>query len=199
MAGSAGLERALIVSAGVSANQYLASHLAECGFARAVLAASGSEARRLCAGQDFAVMAVNTPLPDEFGHELALDLVQASSAGVLLLAGRESAGALAQKLGQHGVLVLAKPFSGAQFAGAVGLCAACSRRLAGLREENRRLQNQIAQVRLVSRAKCLLVAAEGITEEEAHRRIEKLAMDTRRTRGEVAQEILAGPPFAAVP
>lgn len=188
------MERALIVSAGSSANRYLAGHLAECGFARAAIAASGSEARRLAAGQEFAVMAVNTPLPDEFGHELALDLVQASTAGVLLLAGRDSAEALAQKLGQHGVLVLAKPFSGGQFAGAVRLCAACSRRLAGLREENRRLQNQIAQVRLVSRAKCLLVAAEGITEEEAHRRIEKLAMDTRRTRGEVAQEILAGCP-----
>ena len=56
--------------------------------------------------------------------------------------------------------------------------------------ENARLQDKISQIRLVSRAKCCLVEHAHLTEAEAHRRIEKLAMDTRRDRTEIAQEIL---------
>ena len=61
---------------------------------------------------------------------------------------------------------------------------------AALRQENARLQDKISQIRLVSRAKCCLVEHAHLTEAEAHRRIEKLAMDTRRDRTEIAQEIL---------
>ena len=52
------------------------------------------------------------------------------------------------------------------------------------------LQEKLAQVRLVSRAKCCLIELGHMTEAEAHRYIEKKAMDTRRDRAEVAQEIL---------
>ena len=63
-------------------------------------------------------------------------------------------------------------------------------RLLRARQENARLQEKIAQVRLVSRAKCCLVEHEHMTEAEAHRYIEKQAMDTRRDRTEIAQEVL---------
>ena len=63
-------------------------------------------------------------------------------------------------------------------------------RLQRLRVENDRIQAKLAQVRLVSRAKCLLIERKGLTEAEAHRAIEKEAMDSRRDRGEVAQEII---------
>ena len=43
---------------------------------------------------------------------------------------------------------------------------------------------------LVDRAKCYLIEKKGYTETDAHRLIEKHAMDTRMSRGEVAQEIL---------
>ena len=52
------------------------------------------------------------------------------------------------------------------------------------------MQEKIAQVRLVSHAKCCLVEREQMSEDAAHRYIEKRAMDTRMSRGEVAQEIL---------
>ena len=45
-------------------------------------------------------------------------------------------------------------------------------------------------LRLVDRAKCYLIEKKGYTETDAHRLIEKRAMDTRMSRGEVAQEIL---------
>ena len=70
------------------------------------------------------------------------------------------------------------------------MAAASNHRLLRLRQENARMQEKIAQVRLVSRAKCCLIEREGMTETDAHRLIEKRAMDTRRDRAEIAQEIL---------
>ena len=78
------------------------------------------------------------------------------------------------------MLVLAKPFTGVQFRQAVQMAAACCRRLDYLRQENDKLRDKIAQIRLVDRAKCYLIEHKGMSEAEAHRMIEKTAMDTRR-------------------
>ena len=97
---------------------------------------------------------------------------------------------IADKLQEFGVLVLGKPFTGAQFRQAVQIAASSYKRLAVLRTENAKLLDKIAQLRLVDRAKCYLIEKKGYTETDAHRLIEKRAMDTRMSRGEVAQEIL---------
>lgn len=181
---------ALIVSAGANANEYLAKHVQELGYTRPVIVASGGEARRKLGDKEFEVVVINTPLPDEFGHELGTYAVEKSHAGVLLLAKNGTAEQIAGKLQDFGVLVLGKPFSGAQFRQAVQIAVSCYRRLALLQEENARLVDKIAQIRLVDRAKCFLIEKKGMTEAEAHRSIEKEAMDTRRPREEVAQKIL---------
>ena len=61
---------------------------------------------------------------------------------------------------------------------------------AALRLPEGRRTAALEKLRLVDRAKCYLIEKKGMTETEAHRLIEKGAMDTRRSRGEVAQEIL---------
>ena len=60
----------------------------------------------------------------------------------------------------------------------------------GLQKENRKLKNKIEEIRTVDRAKCLLIQFESMTESDAHRYIEKAAMDQRVPRLQVAQEIL---------
>ena len=90
----------------------------------------------------------------------------------------------------QGVLLVCKPFSNTLFLQAIHMAAASNHRLQVLRQENARMQEKLQQVRLVSRAKCCLIAERGMSEAEAHRYIEKNAMDTRRDRAEIAQEIL---------
>ena len=184
------MAKALIVSAGNNANEYLARHIAELGYTRPTIVASGGEARRRMDTNDFEVVIINTPLPDEFGHELGTDAVEKTDAGVILLAKTGTAEQIADKLQDFGVLVLGKPFTGAQFRQAVQIAASSYRRLAVLRAENAKLLDKLAQLRLVDRAKCYLIEKKGMTETDAHRLIEKNAMDTRRSRGEVAQELL---------
>ena len=182
--------RALIVSAGASSNEYISARLTELGYARPLIVPSAAEARRRMLESDFELIVVNAPLPDEFGHELCADAVEKTDAGVVFLVKAAQAEQLLAPLNEQGVLLLSKPFSNTLFVQAMHMAAASNHRLQRLRQENARLQDKISQIRLVSRAKCCLVEHAHLTEAEAHRRIEKLAMDTRRDRTEIAQEIL---------
>ena len=102
----------------------------------------------------------------------------ASSAAVSSSAaasGSTAAAAAEQLLGtmsDAGVLLLSKPFSNTLFLQAIHIAAASNHRLLRLRQENAKMQEKIAQVRLVSRAKCCLIEREGMTETDAHRLIE---------------------------
>ena len=182
--------RALIVSAGASSNEYISARLAELGYTRPAIIPSGAEARRRMLESDFELIVVNAPLPDEFGHELCSSAVEKTDAGVVLLAKAAAAEQLLAPMSEQGVLLLSKPFSNTLFLQAIHLAAASNHRLQLLRQENARMQEKIAQVRLVSHAKCCLVEREQMSEDAAHRYIEKRAMDTRRSRAEIAQEIL---------
>ena len=87
-------------------------------------------------------------------------------------------------------MIVEKPMSKALFLQAVKLSMAAQRRMRGLQHENDRLQQKIQEIRLVDRAKCLLIEHENMAEGQAHRYIEKQAMDQRKTRGEVARDVL---------
>ena len=63
MGGDVFVPSALIASAGNNANEYLAKHVAELGYLRPTIVASGGEARRQMDGKDFEVIVINTPLP----------------------------------------------------------------------------------------------------------------------------------------
>ena len=174
--------RALIVSAGASSNEYISARLTELGYARPIIVPSAAEARRRMLESDFELIVV--------GHELCADAVEKTDAGVIFLAKAAAAEQLLTPLSEEGVLLVTKPFSNTFFLQAIQMAAASNHRLLLLRQENQRMQEKLAQVRLVSRAKCCLIELGRMTEAEAHRYIEKKAMDTRRDRAEVAQEIL---------
>jgi len=63
-------------------------------------------------------------------------------------------------------------------------------RISQLEAENRRLQEKLRAEKAVGRAKCLLVERRGYTEAQAHRYIEKRAMDQQEKRQDVAAAII---------
>ena len=137
------MERMLIVTATAKSHDMLTQFVASCGVqAQTVSAASGAQARRALVDGDFDLILVNTPLPDEFGHELAQAACE-TAAGVILLAKAEIADDVAQKVEEDGVFVLPKPLSRTLFLQALRMLRAARARLTGLRRENRRLQQRI--------------------------------------------------------
>jgi response regulator NasT len=59
-----------------------------------------------------------------------------------------------------------------------------------LKLQNSKLQSKIEELRLVGRAKCAMIQYLNMTEAQAHRYIEKQAMDMRASKREIAQGIL---------
>ena len=91
---------------------------------------------------------------------------------------------------EAGAFWVSKPLSRALFLQAVRHAACLSRRLNNLGDENSHLRTQLDEVRHIDRAKLLLMQYLGMSEPQAHRYIEKQAMDLRISRAEVARSIL---------
>lgn len=160
-------------------------------FADVRVCGSGAETRRALAEREWSAVVVNAPLADESGLDLTMELAHQSASGVVLLVRADMAETVALRVRDDGVLVVPKPVMRPMFEQALAYAMAARGRLMSLRAENDRLEKKLAELRLVDRAKCLLIERQGLTEEQAHRRIEKQAMDTRQTRAAVAQAILA--------
>ena len=70
------------------------------------------------------------------------------------------------------------------------LLLATKQRLKALEQKTASLEEKMKEIRLVNRAKGLLMDNLKFTEQEAHRYIEKAAMDNCRKKSEIAQNII---------
>ena len=183
------MERVLIVSGGDRAGQVLRELLRLTGLSDTVFAGSGSDARRFLLDEGFDLMVVNAPLPDEFGHELAM-MAAEEGTGVILTVKADIADDVSLKVEDAGVFVLEKPINRQVFFQSVKLMAAAQKRIRALRADNQKLRQRMEEMRTIGQAKCLLAQHEGLSEALAHRTIEKQAMDRRLSKREIAWEII---------
>ena len=182
--------RALLALGGEKYRPQWERLLRENGFSQVEAASSGGEARRLLLAGDWDLLLIAAPLPDEFGHDLATDAAE-QGLPVLLSVKAELWEEASARVGPAGVVALGRPFSRAVFAQAVGMLRAARAQVGKLREENKKLRQKLEELRAVSRAKCLLVEYLHLDEESAHKYIERAAMEERKTRRAVAEEIIA--------
>lgn len=184
-------ERTLIVSGSEKGLDGMTSFLKNCGYPSVVTISSGSEARRMIHHDSYGLIIINTPLKDETGYQLSLKLSEDTCAAVILICKADIADEMTNRTIDYGVCVVPKPLNKAVFLQAIRTGTAFHHRMLALHQENAKLRTKLEELRYVSRAKCLLIAKQQMTEETAHRYIEKNAMDTRRTRKDVAMEIIA--------
>lgn len=151
---------------------------------------SAGEARRLLSGGDFSVCIIDTPLPDEFGHELALFAVQKYNCGALIIVSGEMEDEVSYKVEDYGVIVISKPLNPQIFFKMIKFALFSKRRLTDVNSENIKLQIKLEELKLIDRAKCTLIEKLKMTESQAHRYIEKQAMDLRVTKKTVAENVL---------
>lgn len=184
-------KRALIVTGITESGSGVVPFLRQCGFSDVCTAVSGDEARRCTVQDNFDLILINMPLTDEMGDRLAVQMSSSTSAGIILLCRSDAADEIGCRTSEHGVSIITKPIHKSAFHQAISSGMSVRNRLVCMKQENVRLQNKLREMRIVSRAKCLLIEKKSMTENEAHRYIEKLAMDTRRTREKTAEEIIS--------
>ena len=154
------------------------------------LAAGAAQARRKASGDMFSLALINAPLRDESGLDLAVDLARNTTAAVVLLVKTEMAAMIADTAMSAGVLIVTKPVNQLLFEQTIKVGMSCRNRLLMYKEQTERFQTRYEELKIIDRAKCLLIEHMRITEDEAHRVLEKEAMDSRMSRVRVARKVL---------
>ena len=153
-------------------------------------ARSVGEARRRIAETDFDIVLINAPLPDDFGMRLAIDICTNSGAGVLLMVKNDLFNDIYAKVVSYGVITLSKPTNLQMVAQNLRILCATRERMRQMQARQATVEEKIEEIRLVNRAKWLLIECLSMTEPEAHRYIEKQSMDERISKREVAENII---------
>ncbi len=151
---------------------------------------SVSEARRRIVDTEFDIVLINAPLPDDFGMRLAIDICTNSGAGVLMLVKNDLFNDIYAKVVGYGVITLSKPTNSQMVAQNLRILCATRERMRQMQARQATVEEKIEEIRLVNRAKWLLIECLSMTEPEAHRYIEKQSMDERISKREVAENII---------
>ncbi len=181
---------ALIVSSSDKIFDFFKELISDTYSSDIIRASSVGEAKRLSVSDTFDIVIINAPLKDETGIEFALDLAADTDTGVLILINNEYYEQVSYEAGRYGVFTLSKPTSRQTSEDALRFMTVSNARLGKYQQRAAKLNAKIEEIRIVNHAKWELIEKLGITEKEAHKLIEKQAMDTRRTRREVAETIL---------
>ena len=159
----------LIVSGTQKGAAYITELLSPREFAPMTTALSGGDARRLLLRRSYDLVVINTPLPDEFGHELAEYITEKFVSGVMVIAKAELFDQVNDKMEPFGILTVQKPLSRPLFYQALHLLIATQNRWQRFDRENQKLRTKMEEVRIVARAKCILVEYLRMSEQQAHR------------------------------
>lgn len=149
-----------------------------------------SEAKRYLVERSFDFVIINSPLPDDNGTRFAIDCCRSMTTAVLLLARNDVYAEIHNKVVSYGVFTLPKPTSKPIMVQALDWLTSARERLRKLEKKTLSVEERMEEIRIVNRAKILLVSELQMTEPEAHRYIEKQAMDACVSKREIAEGII---------
>ena len=184
------MESALIVSCTDKGTAFFAGLLNAASINQIAVLQSCAEAKRLLLERHFDLAVIDAPLRDETGESLARNTASKGTTLVMLAINNERFDAVSALCADDGVLVMAKPILKTTFWSALKFAKSIQNRLKLLQIENEKLKQKIENIRIVDRAKWILVSQAKMSEQGAHRYIEKQAMDMRSTKRAVAEGIL---------
>ncbi len=153
------------------------------------LAGSPAEARQIARERNYDTMFINASPGDAEAKRLSLDAAAAGAIVLLLLPAAEL-DIMREELRDGGVLTLSKPVSLGAVAQAADHMCTVAKLLGAGRRSAAKAEARLEDVSIINRAKWLLIDNLKMTEAEAHRYIERQAMDRCVTRRQVAEGIL---------
>lgn len=181
----------LLVSGAQKSSAMLKDLLSRGGYGSVTSVCNGQAACERLAQGRFDIAILNDPLPDMECEDLAAQICRDSTAGVLLMVRSEIFPPVSRRVGPLGVLTLPKPTTETMIEQSLLLLCSTRERMRRLEERADSMEEQLLEARIVNRAKCLLIEQLRMTEQEAHRYIEKQAMDRCVTRRAIAENILS--------
>jgi response regulator NasT len=129
-------------------------------------------------------------MPDMDGIEAAVQFYRDGPVPVILVSAYHDHELIERAEADHIMAFLVKPIKQAHLEPAIGIAIKRFSQFQELRNEAANLRQALADRKIIERAKGLLMKQSGIDEEEAFRRLQKLARDKNRKLVEIAEMFL---------
>ncbi len=155
-----------------------------------LLLAQGSEARNIAASNELDIILSVMPFADGFGLDTAAYISSVSSAEQVVFAPSKVYDEVCSKTVGLDLSVLPKNVNRSLALSIIRKALAMKRDMDAAKKRNEELERKIDEDRLIYRAKCVLIEYLKITEDEAHRILQKRAMDKHLQLYKAALEVL---------
>lgn len=180
----------LIVSASERFRDSLCSLLPEAGYAPVITVTSVGAAERVRSERDFDFVFINSPLPDDAGIRFAVDCCRTGGTVAVLFAAAALYDQVRAKVTERGVFVLPRPIPRDAILRGLNWMTAARERLRSYEKKAQPIEEKMEEIRLVNRAKWLLITELKMSEDDAHHYITRRAMDQCVPKRAVAEEII---------
>ena len=147
-------------------------------------------ARREMLARNYDFVIINAPLPDDFGTRFAIDTCGGTDTVVLLLLRSDSYEEIDAKVSAHGVFTLQVPTPLQPLKQGLKWMVSARERLRKMEKKTTTIEEKMEEIRLMNRAKWILIEQLKMTEADAHHHIEKQAMDRCTSKKEIALGII---------
>ncbi|QFJ55346.1 ANTAR domain-containing response regulator [Pseudobutyrivibrio xylanivorans] len=184
------MERALIVCDNDKGTAFYKSFLKENGFIDMMTVESMPTAKRTILDYDFDICLINLPICGSNSTEHVIDIAEKNVCQIILLVKADYFEEITDQVADYGIITVSKPINKQLFWQALKAAMAAQRRIGMAHKESVKLEKKLEELKTVSRAKLLLIVNDGMTEEEAHKYLERNAMDLRISRYQMALGVI---------
>ena len=184
------MKKALLVSHSEQSAFSLSELLRSEGYTNISVSNTAKTARKLVEKDEFDLICVNAPLNEENGIELSEHFAKTTRSSVVIIVPQKNADDVNDLLTEHGVLVIAKPINKHLFHHFLQFTDCFRMRMLCVTEENEKLRHMVEDMKIINRAKFLLISCLNMSETQAHRYLEKQAMDLRISKLQVAKQVI---------
>ena len=180
----------LIVSSSDIINQAIKEILSSPLYSVVNTVSSISAADRALEERDFDFVIINAPVVEDTGFKFAIETADSSPSVILYMAKTELYTFTYDALVSHGVFMIQKPLSKSAFQTVSSWMMSARERMRKTEKKELSFEEKMQEIRIVNHAKWILISELKMTENEAHKYIEKQAMDRCVSKTSVAEEII---------
>lgn len=185
------MDRILIVSSSESGTKVLTDLLRSAGFENITASSSAADARRRSTVESYDLSIINMPLSDETGKELSFDIADKNVSGVITIVNNGHEQIIGSFGRKKGIYIVMKPLNRRMFLDAVVFVLTAQKQKLRLIKKNEELARALTDLKIITKAKFLLMEKNGMSEENAHHFIERSAMDQRLSKRYVAEAVIS--------
>lgn len=149
-----------------------------------------SKAKRKVLDKDFDIIIINSPVIDDFGLDFAIEEAITNVSGILMFVKPEVESEIYYKTYQYGILTLTKPSTKSILLQSLRLLGSAIAKREQIYNKPKNINEKLEEIKIINTAKLLLIEHEKLTEDEAHKYLERKAMDFRQSKIKIAKNII---------